>query len=93
MRKEYDFSKSRKKPYEYRLMRQITIRLGEDSIAYFKELADEVGIPSQSLINLYLRDCVAQNRKLDLGLKYSVDKIVGDIFNLDQSSLGLWLVN
>jgi predicted DNA binding CopG/RHH family protein len=48
------------------LKRQITIRLDEDSITYFKEISEEVGIPYQSLINLYLRDCAAQHRKLDL---------------------------
>jgi hypothetical protein len=48
------------------LKRQITIRLEEDSITYFEEFSEEVGIPRQSLINLYLRDCAAQHRKLDL---------------------------
>ena len=68
MKDEYDFStmKSRKNPYSARLKRQVTIRLGEDVIAYFKALADETGIPYQSLINLYLRDCVANNRRPDL---------------------------
>ncbi|MEY3937277.1 MAG: hypothetical protein RL659_118 [Pseudomonadota bacterium] len=69
MRKEYDFSKARKNPYASQLKKQITIRLDEDSIAYFKEISDQVGIPYQSLINLYLRDCAAQNRKLDLRWK------------------------
>ena len=53
-------------PYAAKLSKQITIRLDEDSIGYFKEISDQVGIPYQSLINLYLRDCAAQNRKLDL---------------------------
>jgi uncharacterized protein (DUF4415 family) len=69
MRKEYDFSKARKNPYASQLKKQITIRLDEDSIDYFKEISDQVGIPYQSLINLYLRDCAAQNRKLDLRWK------------------------
>jgi hypothetical protein len=43
--------------------------LDEDSIGYFKEISEQVGIPYQSLINLYLRDCAAQNRKLDLRWK------------------------
>ncbi len=42
---------------------RVTLRMSDDIIAYFKELADETGIPYQSLINLYLRDCVAHNRK------------------------------
>lgn len=41
----------------------------EDSIGYFKSLSEEVGIPYQSLINLYLRDCVASQRKLNLNWK------------------------
>ena len=69
MRKEYDFSKARKNPYASHLKNQITIRLDEDSIGYFKEISDQVGIPYKSLINLYLRDCAAQNRKLDLRWK------------------------
>ena len=66
MRKEYDFSQSRKNPYAAKLTQQITIRLDEDSIGLFKEISEHVGIPYQSLINLYLRDCAAQNLKLDL---------------------------
>lgn len=66
MRKEYDFSKARKNPYASQLKKQVTIRLDEESIAYFKSLSDEVGIPYQSLINLYLRDCATVHRKLNL---------------------------
>jgi uncharacterized protein (DUF4415 family) len=68
MKKEYDLSKlrSRKNPYAARLKRQVTIRMGDDVIGYFKEMAEETGIPYQSLINLYLRDCVAHERKPDL---------------------------
>jgi len=69
MRKEYDFTTARKNPYAAQLKKQITIRLDEDSIGYFKRISADVGIPYQSLINLYLRDCVAQNRKLDLRWK------------------------
>jgi uncharacterized protein (DUF4415 family) len=69
MRKEYDFSKARKNPYATQLKKQITIRLDEDSIGYFKSISEQVGIPYQSLINLYLRDCAVHNRKLDLSWK------------------------
>ena len=69
MRKEYDFSKSRKNPYASQLKKQITIRLDEDSITYFKAVSEDVGIPYQSLINLYLRDCAASHRKLSLNWK------------------------
>jgi len=63
MRDEYDFSKSTKNPYAKRLKKQITIRIDEDTIEYFKGLAEEKGIPYQSLINLYLRDCAETHRK------------------------------
>jgi uncharacterized protein (DUF4415 family) len=69
MRKEYDFSKARKNPYASQLKKQITIRLDEDSITYFKAVSEDVGIPYQSLINLYLRDCAASHRKLSLNWK------------------------
>lgn len=68
MKDEYDFSKmkSRKNPYASKLKKPVTIRLGEDVIDYFKSMAEESGVPYQSLINLYLRDCVAQHRKVDI---------------------------
>lgn len=64
MRKEYDFSKSKKNPYAQALKKQITIRLDEDTIAYFKSLSDDNGIPYQTLINLYLRECAEKHKKL-----------------------------
>ena len=69
MRKAYDFSKGKKNPYANRLKKQVTIRLDEGTIAYFKDLAEEIGIPYQTLINLYLRDCAATSRKLALEWK------------------------
>ncbi|MEO0574351.1 MAG: BrnA antitoxin family protein [Pseudomonadota bacterium] len=68
MKKEYDFSKmkSRKNPYASKLKRPVTIRLGDDVIGYFKKLSEETSIPYQSLINLYLRDCMSSNRKPDM---------------------------
>lgn len=69
MREEYNFSKSKKNPYASRLKKPITIRLDEDSVTYFKSVSDEVGIPYQSLINLYLRDCATSHRKLALNWK------------------------
>ncbi len=69
MKKEYDFSNARKNPYASHLKKQITIRLDEDAITYFKGISDQVGIPYQSLINLYLRDCAASHRKLNLQWK------------------------
>ncbi len=69
MRNEYDFSKAKKNPYASQLKKQITIRLDEDSITYFKGVSEKVGIPYQSLINLYLRDCAISHRKLNLTWK------------------------
>ena len=69
MRKEYDFSRARSNPYASQLKKQITIRLDADSIEYFKGISEQVGIPDQSLINLYLRDCATRSRKLDLRWK------------------------
>ena len=69
MRREYDFSKARKNPYASMLKKPITIRLDEDSVTYFKSVSEEVGIPYQSLINLYLRDCAASHKKLNLSWK------------------------
>lgn len=64
MRKEYDFSASKPNPYARKLKKQITIRIDEASIDYFKQQAMEVGIPYQSLINLYLADCAENHKEL-----------------------------
>lgn len=68
MKKEYDLKKmkSRKNPYANRLKKQITIRLDARTIEYFKDLAEETGFSYQSLINLYLRDCAENQKKLKL---------------------------
>jgi uncharacterized protein (DUF4415 family) len=66
MRKHYDFSRAKRNPYARRLKKQITIRLDEPTIDYFRAIADEVSIPYQTLINLYLRDCATSGRKLAL---------------------------
>ena len=66
MRKEYDFTAARKNPYAAQLKKQITIRLDEESISNFKSISQDAGMPYQSLINLYLRDCAASHRKLKL---------------------------
>ena len=64
MRKEYELSKmkSRRNPYAAKLKRQVTIRIGDAVIEYFKAMAEETGIPFQPLINLYLRDGLAKKR-------------------------------
>ena len=69
MRKEYDFSKARKNPYAKRLKKQITIRIDTPTVEYFMAAAGRVGIPYQTMINLYLRDCADQQRELSLEWK------------------------
>jgi len=69
MRRECDFSKGRRNPYAKRLKKSVTIRLDEPTIEYFKELAADTGIPYQTLINLYLRDCASSGRRLSLDWK------------------------
>ena len=68
MKPEYDLStmKSRKNPYASKLKKPVTMRLSEEVVHYFKDMAMEAGVPYQSLINLYLRDCVAQRRKVKI---------------------------
>ena len=70
MLKEYDFSNARKNPYAKALKKQITINIDSNTIDYFKEQAEVVGIPYQTLINLYLKDCVANNRHLSLSWQW-----------------------
>jgi uncharacterized protein (DUF4415 family) len=71
MREHYDFSKmkGKKNPYVKYLKQPVTMRLDKDSVDYFKSLAEESGIPYQTLINLYLRDCATSKRKLDMKWK------------------------
>jgi predicted DNA binding CopG/RHH family protein len=64
MRAEYDFSKAKKNPYAKRLKQRVTIRLDGPTVKYFKGLAEESGIPYQTLINLYLRDCAESKKEL-----------------------------
>lgn len=68
MKTEYDFSKmkSRRNPYASRLKRQVTMRMPEEVINYFKDMAKGAGVPYQKLINLYLYDCVNKRRRLVL---------------------------
>ena len=66
MKKNYDFSKARPNPYAKLLKKPVTIRLDAGTVDYFKGLAEDAEIPYQTLINLYLRDCAASKRRLDL---------------------------
>jgi uncharacterized protein (DUF4415 family) len=64
MKKRYDFSKARPNPYARKLKKTVTIRLDPDALEYFQALAEETGIPYQTLINLYLRDCALSKKRL-----------------------------
>lgn len=68
MRKEYDIASlnPRKNPYTNRLKKQVTINIDNDTIEYFKDQSEKSGLPYQTLINLYLADCAANERKLQL---------------------------
>jgi predicted DNA binding CopG/RHH family protein len=68
VKREYDLSKMKSRPNRFaaRLTRQVTIRMGIPIINYFKELAAQTGIPYQTLINLYLADCMGSGRTLSI---------------------------
>ena len=68
MRDEYNISEMnpRKNPYASKLKKQITINIDGSTIDYFKAMAEKQGIPYQTLINLYLRDCAVSQRQLRL---------------------------
>ena len=58
MRADYDFSNGIKNPYADKLKKQITIRLDDEVVNYFKNMAEETGMSYQNIINYYLKDCV-----------------------------------
>ena len=66
MRDNYDFSNGIKNPYADRLKKQITIRLDDQVIDYFKNMAEETGMPYQNIINYYLLDCVKEKKHLEV---------------------------
>ena len=66
MRDDYDFTNAIKNPYSDRLKEQITIRLDDTVIAYFKEMADQTGMPYQNIINYYLLDCVKNHKQMKI---------------------------
>lgn len=69
MRKHYDLSKGVRNPYARALKQPVTIRLDSQTVEYFKALAERKGIPYQSLINLYLRDCAERRIELTMAWK------------------------
>ena len=66
MRDDYDFSNGIKNPYADKLKKQITIRLDDEVINYFKNMAEETGMSYQNIINYYLKDCVKEKRHLEV---------------------------
>ncbi len=74
MRKHYDFSKARRNPYARRHKRQVTIRLDQDTLRYFRNLSEESGIPYQTLINLYLRECASSGKRLSIAWRPAVER-------------------
>lgn len=67
MREEYDFSNARRNPYAKQLKKQINIDI--DAIEYFKKQSELVGVPYQTLINLYLKDCANSGKTLKLSFQ------------------------
>lgn len=68
MREEYDIKNlnPRRNPYAKQLKKQITINIDSDTIDFFKGQSETAGIPYQTLINLYLRDCAQSGRQLKI---------------------------
>ena len=56
----------RPNPYAKQLKKEVTINLNVSVIEYFKTMAKSSGIPYQTLINMYLEDCVAKTRKINV---------------------------
>ena len=74
MRDEYEIDKlnPRKNPYTNRLKKQVTINLNEEVIDYFKQMSEQSGLPYQTLINLYLTDCAAKKRQLQMNWSWNM---------------------
>lgn len=67
MRYDYDLTNAIKNPYSDKLKKQITIRLDDNAvISYFKEMADQTGMPYQNIINYYLLDCVKNHKQMKI---------------------------
>ena len=76
LEKEFDFSKAAKKPYAKSLKKQVTINLDEKVVAYFKDQSAAIGIPYQTLINLYLCDCIKTHPQPEVDWKKSVSQMI-----------------
>ncbi|MCR4856199.1 MAG: BrnA antitoxin family protein, partial [Erysipelotrichaceae bacterium] len=71
MRDEYEIRKlnPRRNPYAKETKKQISIKIDQNVIDYFKELSSDNGIPYQTLINMYLSNCAINKKKPDLSWK------------------------
>ena len=56
----------RPNPYAKEIKKQITIKISPSVIDYFKDESKSTGIPYQTLINLYLVDCVKTKKKIEM---------------------------
>lgn len=65
MKAEYDFSNARTNPYVDKLRRPVTLNLDTYVVDYFKREADRTGLPYQRLINLFLTQCVNEQKHLE----------------------------
>lgn len=65
---EYDFSNAIPNPYFERLSTELTFRLDNTTLAYFKKLADQYGWDAERMISVYLRHIAGISLKFDLDL-------------------------
>ena len=54
----------RANPYAKKLRKSVTININIKVIEYFKDMASASGIPYQTLMNMYLEDCMNEKKKL-----------------------------
>ena len=66
MRDEYDIKSlnPRKNPYAKKMKQQVTMNMNTTTVEYFKSMSSESGIPYQTLINLYLDECVKEKKTI-----------------------------
>lgn len=63
MRDEYNIRELNPSKNPYKSKVKVTIDVEGSTLDYFKSMAAADGIPYQTLINLYLRDCADNRRK------------------------------
>lgn len=69
IKEDYDFTNGRRKAYEKRLKKQITINLGSDTVDFFQAQSEESVISYQIPINLYLSDYAKYKKQLQMSGK------------------------